>query len=240
MRLQRWNVNSQDRLCEPFHPSALRAFSLPVTGLQDGHGWRDTQSVSPEPFTPEGRSNEHSVLSQGRTGLTSSSIALASIFPFQGAQRSTPSQLQASLLSFPAVHAAACTATSPPNMQNGSSREGCELPLQGNGLPLHLESLCSQLQARRRQTPHHRPTRRSVLIDALSAIAQILEPRRCPTYEWIKKMHHLLQNGIYAAVRKSEVMAFSGQSGIGDRYVKKTKPERQIARVFFHICGLNI
>lgn len=183
-----------------------------------------------------------SILSSPKAELacTSSSIALASLFPFQGAQRSTPSQLQASLLSFPAVHAAARTATSPPNMQNGSSREGCELRLRGNGLPLHLESLCSQLQARHRQTPHHRPTHRSVLIDALSAIAQILEPRRCPTYEWIKKMHHLLQNGIYAAVRKSEVMAFSGQSGIGDRYVKKTKPERQIARVFFHICGLNI
>lgn len=194
----------------------------------------ETQSVSPEPFTPEGTSNE------GGLACTSSSVVLASIFPFQSTQRSTSSQLQASVLSFPVVHAPAHTATSPLDTQNGSSRKGCKLPLWVNGLSLHLESLYSQIQARHRQTPHHRPTRHSVLIDALSAITQMLEPRRCPTYEWIRKMHHLWQNGIYAAVRKSEVMAFSGPSGTGDRYVKKTKPKRQTSRVFSHICGLYI
>lgn len=40
--------------------------------------------------------------------------------------------------------------------------------------------------------------------------------------------------------KKSEVMAFSGPSGTGDRYVKKTKPKRQTSRVFSHICGLYI
>jgi hypothetical protein len=67
------------------------------------------------------------------------------------------------------------------------------------------------------KTPKHRQqkqkgTNKIMFIAALFTIAKLWKQPRCPTTdEWIKKMWHLYTMEFYAAMRKNEMLSFTGK-----------------------------
>jgi hypothetical protein len=89
-------------------------------------------------------------------------------------------------------------------------------------------------------TGYSRGTCTPIFIAALFTIAKLWKQPRCPTAdEWIKKMWYLYSMKFYAAMKKNEMLSFSGKwmeleniilSGVS--LAQKTKN-----RMFFLICG---
>jgi hypothetical protein len=89
-------------------------------------------------------------------------------------------------------------------------------------------------------TGYSRGTCTPIFIAALFTIAKLWKQPRCPTAdEWIKKMWYLYSMKFYAAMKKNEMLSFSGKwmeleniilSGVS--LAQKTKN-----RMFSLICG---
>jgi hypothetical protein len=90
-------------------------------------------------------------------------------------------------------------------------------------------------------TGYSRGTCTPMFITALFTIAKLWKQPRCPTIdEWIKKMWYLYTTEFYSAMKKNEILSFSGkwmelENIILSEVIQAQKTKN---RMFFLICRL--